>query len=190
MRSGDGASAAAMWFAALAARVTYLTHCLRGHVTVWKQSRPDLARCPGDILCETCDRVLWCRAYDPWCPTGREAPEDHWGATRVRPPPFTLMENLQQVLRLAGECPPGRAGDEIRRSACELTEAGSVRQRHAHRQRMLKAIGRIHSRRAHGRSASSDPSAGLLKDLTAALCQELRDADSYPRRQEHEPDAH
>jgi hypothetical protein len=167
-----------MWLAAVAARLAYLTHRLRGHVIVWRRLRSDLAPCPGDIICETCDRVLWCRAYDPWRPVridrSGNQPDDHWGRAGVRQPRWTLFDNLQQVLRLAAECPAGRFGDEMRRAACELTEAGSVRQRHTHRQRMLKAITRIQSRHAHGRRTESDPTPVLLSELWDVLCGEVR----------------
>jgi hypothetical protein len=82
---------------------------------------------------------------------------------------ISLFENLQHVLRLATECPSGRFGDEIRRAACELTEAGSVRRRHAHRRRMLKTIARIQARQAYGRCGDGAPSPALLKELTHAL---------------------
>jgi hypothetical protein len=84
-----------------------------------------------------------------------------------------LFDNLQQVLRLATECPPGPSGDELRRAACQLTEASSMRQRRVYRQRMLKTIARIQARHARGRHRTDDPSPMLLMQLSVALCREL-----------------
>ncbi|OFW16855.1 MAG: hypothetical protein A3F70_03175 [Acidobacteria bacterium RIFCSPLOWO2_12_FULL_67_14] len=89
-------------------------------------------------------------------------------------PPSSLFESLQQVLRVAGECPAGPVGDDIRRAACELVEASSYAARHAGRRRMLKAIARIEWRHASGRSREDDPSHSTARDLAAALQCELR----------------
>ena len=162
-----------MWHAALAGRFAYVTHRFRGHLTIWKRSRADRSPCPGDVVCETCNQVLWCRAHDPWRRIGTDVPPDHWGATRGAERPPTLFDHLQQVLRLAGEWPSGRSGDAIRRAACELTEASSLGQRHVHRQRMLKIVTRTESRLPH-RSGDNDPSPRLLRALREVLSRDFR----------------
>jgi len=163
-----------MWLAALAGRLAYLLHRVSGHAVSWNTSRSDLPRCAGDIVCDGCGQVLWCRAYDPWRSKPLETPTDHWGATRARSPRSTLFESLQHVLRLAEECPSGPSGDEIRRAACELIEAHSSDQRRLVQRRMLKAVLRLESRRSPDRRRTNEPSPLLLKRLTDALRQELR----------------
>ena len=171
-----------MWLAAVAARLAYVTHRLCGHRTVWSRSRADLPPCRGDIICETCDQVLWCRAHDPWQASDVDVAANHRSSTDVGQQPWTLFENLQQILRLTDDCPPGRVGDEMRRGACILTEAGSVHRRYRYRRRMLKAVARIQLRQAHGGSADEAWSPVLLRELTDALSCETRPANRAGRR--------
>ena len=49
---------------ALMARFSYVVHLARFHEVEWKHDSKD--GCPGDILCHTCQLVLWCRMLDPW----------------------------------------------------------------------------------------------------------------------------
>lgn len=166
-----------MWLAAVGGRLSYLVHRACGHAVAWKTSPPDLPLCTGDIVCYDCGQVLWCRAHDPW---RRESqadgtmPADHWGRAGPPQPPTSLFEGLQQVLRLAAQCPPGPVGDDIRRAACELVEANSRAARHAGRRRMLKTIARLEWRHACGRSREDDPSHSTARELAAALRRELR----------------
>jgi hypothetical protein len=45
------------------ARLDAFWHFARGHQMAWHVNRDDL--CPnGDIVCETCRLVIWCRAHD------------------------------------------------------------------------------------------------------------------------------
>ena len=81
----------------------------------------------------------------------------------------SLFEGLQNVLRIAVDCPPGKSGDDIKRSACELIEADSVRDRSSKRRRLLNVIARVEERRSRGRSHRDDPSAALLRRLSEAL---------------------
>jgi hypothetical protein len=81
----------------------------------------------------------------------------------------SLFEGLQDVLRIAVDCPPGESGDGIRRGACELIEAHSPRDRSSKRRRLLSAIARVQERRLRGRSHRDDPSAALLHRLSEAL---------------------
>lgn len=166
-----------MWLAALNGRFAYVLHRACGHAVAWKASPPDLPLCTGDIICYDCAQVLWCRAHDPWrrvpLPEGT-APIDHRGRARPPQPSTSLFEGLQQVLRLAAQCPPGPIGDDIRRAACELVEAESRTAQHAGRRRMLKAIARIEWRHACGRSRDGDPSQGTARQLAAALRRDLR----------------
>lgn len=94
----------------------------------------------------------------------------HAASWKTAPPdPPSLFDNLQQVLRVAAQCPSGPVGDDIRRAACELVEADSSATRHMRRRRMLKAIARVEWRRAWGRGRRDDPSAATLTRLTDAL---------------------
>ena len=86
---------------------------------------------------------------------------------------MTPFEGLQDVLRLAIECPAGPVGDDIRRAACELVEANTPAARHGGRRRMLKAIAGVDWRRARGRSRTDDPSHSTTSELAAALRREL-----------------
>ena len=81
----------------------------------------------------------------------------------------SLFEGLQDVLRIAVDCPPGKSGDDIKRSACELIEADSVRDRSSKRRRLLSVIARVEERRSRGRSHRDDPSAALLRRLSDVL---------------------
>ena len=85
------------------------------------------------------------------------------------PDPPSLFDSLQQVLRVAAQCPSGPVGDDIRRAACELVEADSPATRQTRRRRMLKAIARVEWRRAWGRGRRDDPTAATLTRLTDAL---------------------
>jgi hypothetical protein len=167
-----------MWLAALIGRLAYLTHLAAGHAvtwkTTWKTSSPDSSLCPGDIVCNDCGQVLWCRAHDPWRAAGTGLAPDHWGGTRARHPRWTLFESLQHILQLAEACPPGVAGDAIRRAACELVEADIGRQQSACRRRMLRSLARLQSRQSRGRCRTSDPSPVMLVRLADALRRELR----------------
>ena len=84
------------------------------------------------------------------------------------------FEGLQDVLRIAEQCPVGLAGDDIRRAACEFIEADSVAARHTGRRRMLKAIARVEWRRARGRGRADDPGPLVLKRLAEALRRDGR----------------
>jgi hypothetical protein len=46
------------------ARLDGLRCILRGHTVRWRAGADDI--CTGDIICDTCNRVIWCRWYDPW----------------------------------------------------------------------------------------------------------------------------
>ena len=81
----------------------------------------------------------------------------------------SLFEGLQDVLRIAVDCPPGKSGDDIRRTACELVEADSARDRSSKRRRLLSVIARVEERRSRGRSYRDDPSASLLRRLSEVL---------------------
>jgi hypothetical protein len=110
--------------------------------------------------------VLWCRGDDPWRPADQQ--------TRKLEPPRSVFEDLQQVLRLAAQCPSGPAGDDIRRAACELIEAESGAAQNTGRRRMLKAIAGVDWRRARGQSRDDDPNELTVRRLTDALRRELR----------------
>jgi hypothetical protein len=99
---------------------------------------------------------------------GRAAAADAQGESAVSADE-SLFEGLQDVLRIAVDCPPGESGDGIRRGACELIEAHSPRDRSTKRRRLLNAIARVQDRRSRGRSHRDDPSAALLHRLSEAL---------------------
>ena len=159
--------------AALAGRLAYLTHRAKGHAVTWKRSSLEPCVCAGDIVCDDCGEVLWCRAHDPWRAANVEVAPDHWGGTHARQPRPTVFESLQHILRLAEACPPGRPGDEIRRATCELIEADSRRERAACRRRILKSLARVAWRQSRGRSRSDDPSPLMLNELADALRRDV-----------------
>jgi hypothetical protein len=155
-----------MWLPALGGRLAYVMHRACGHVVAWRTSPLDLPFCSGDIVCYDCGLVLWCRAHDPWRAGSRaDSPVDHWGQTRE--PPISLFEGLQQLLRLSAQCPPGPAGDEIRRGACEVIEAHSGKLRQTGRRRVLKAIARVEWRYARRRNRADDPAPETVRQLAA-----------------------
>jgi hypothetical protein len=86
----------------------------------------------------------------------------------------SLFELLQHVLRLATQCPPGAAGDEIRRAACELIEADTGAAQDHGRRRMLKVVTGVESRRSRGVSRADDPGPVIVSSLIDALQRELR----------------
>ncbi len=88
---------------------------------------------------------------------------------RDQPEDGSLFEGLQDVLRIAVDCPPAKSGDDIKRSACELIEADSARDRSSKRRRLLNVIARVEQRRSRGRSHRDDPSAALLRRLSDVL---------------------
>lgn len=53
------------WWWAVQGRLLYVWHRVRRHETRWRVSI-DLPLCTGDLTCETCNLLLWCRAHDPW----------------------------------------------------------------------------------------------------------------------------
>ena len=158
-----------MWRAALGGRLAYFVHRASGHRVTWSRPTSDASLCSGDIVCDECGQVLWCRAHDPWRVTTGDAPPDHWGGTRSHRAHWTLFESLQHLLRLAEECPSGLFGDAIRRGACELIEADSRRTRSVCRRRMLKSVAHVEQRHSHGVSRTDDPTPLMLKRLGDAL---------------------
>jgi hypothetical protein len=130
------------WIAPVNGRWEYVTHAVAGHAVAWTRSTVD-GSCPGDIVCDDCGQVLWCRAYDPWRAQFANRVADHWGAARPRPEPRPLLTVLNQVLRLADRCPRHAAGDRVRRMACELIEARTTRERHSLRRRILATLARL-----------------------------------------------
>jgi hypothetical protein len=166
-----------MWLAALSGRFAYIAHRMCGHAVAWRTSSGDVLHCPGDIVCYECQQVLWCRAYDPFrrtLPAAETSPADHWGRPSPSHSPASLFEGLQQLLRLATQCPAGPVGDEIRRAACELVEANSHAAQRAGRRRMQRAIAGVELRHESGRGREDDPSRSAAQQLTAALHRELR----------------
>lgn len=133
----DGVSA---WVGALKGRAAGVTHALNGHAVEWNRMPAD-ASCPGDIVCNECAQVLWCRAHDPWHARASEAVVDHWGGTRPLSRP--LLDVLGSVLQLAEQCPRGPVGDDVRRTACRLIEAVSVRENHLLRRQLLATLHRL-----------------------------------------------
>lgn len=159
-----------MWLAAVSGRLAYVVHRACGHAVTWKTSPPDLPLCTGDVVCYDCERVLWCRAHDPW--RARSAGHHEIPADAVdggRRDPSSLLDGLQHVLQLATQCAPGPAGDGIRRAACELIEADSEAARATRRHRILTTIANVEWRRSNGRSREDDPAPATLSRLAAAI---------------------
>lgn len=51
-----------MTLAGFFARVDAFWHLVRGHQIAWVVDASEL--CDGDIICDTCSAVLWCRYHD------------------------------------------------------------------------------------------------------------------------------
>ena len=51
------------WYRPFAARLEGLWHKVKGHKVKWK-AYPD-KDCNGDIICVTCNKIIWCRWHDP-----------------------------------------------------------------------------------------------------------------------------
>jgi hypothetical protein len=52
-----------MTYYGVTARLEGVWHMLRGHRVLWStHAVKDF--CVGDIVCESCNRVIWCRALD------------------------------------------------------------------------------------------------------------------------------
>lgn len=47
---------------AISSRGVAVWHWLRGHRILWRTNQDHV--CTGDIVCETCDLLIWCRAHD------------------------------------------------------------------------------------------------------------------------------
>lgn len=52
-----------MTFYGLMARLQGVMHILRGHDVEWNAD-PETEWCAGDIICHTCDLLIWCRWHD------------------------------------------------------------------------------------------------------------------------------
>jgi hypothetical protein len=49
---------------AFSATLGVLWHVVRGHRVQWR-THVDIPVCSGDVVCQSCSAVLWCRAIDP-----------------------------------------------------------------------------------------------------------------------------
>ena len=86
----------------------------------------------------------------------------------------SLFDLFQHVLRLAAQCPPGAAGDQIRRAACELIEADAGAAQDHGRRRMLTVVTGIESRHSRGVSRADDPPPAIVSGLIDALQRDLQ----------------
>jgi hypothetical protein len=165
-----------MWHAAGVARVRYLWHRARGHSVIWRTEPSDLPRCMGDIVCETCAEVLWCRAYDPWAVgtlAERDVRDEDDDETSTNREAATLFQSLDHVLRLAEALPRDASGDCVRRSVCELIEANSGQEQ---RDRLLRLVDIVHDlerRDAHRRNGVDDSDSSGLKQLLRVVRREI-----------------
>jgi hypothetical protein len=52
-----------MTFNGFVARLQAITHKIFNpkHKVIWRTRADEV--CSGDIVCETCDRIYWCRSY-------------------------------------------------------------------------------------------------------------------------------
>lgn len=160
---------ALLWLA-VEGRLAYFTHLVSGHRVAWKRVGSDAEICPGDVVCDDCGQVLWCRAHDVWRSARASVKPDHWGATRTGPSTWTVFESLQRVLQLADACPRSPEGDAVRRAACELVEAETATERRVRRRRMLRAVTRLERWQARHSLAGDE---GGVKRLTEALRDEI-----------------
>lgn len=60
------------YWTTIAARLKGLWCIVCGHDIEWFYSPDDM--CSGDIVCNTCNQLIWCRWHDPW---RKEPPEDY-----------------------------------------------------------------------------------------------------------------
>lgn len=82
-------------------------------------------------------RRTWARVVTPAAPT----PARHCQREPLCPAcAASLFEGLNHVLDLASRLPPGVHGNTVRRSVCELIEAGSAGERHHKLRRLLAVI--------------------------------------------------
>jgi hypothetical protein len=174
---GDLKLVALLYWAALTGRVLYALHRASGHSVVWKASRSASPLCSGDIVCESCARVLWRRAHDPWRPiASRRGPllDDHWGDTAEDNARHgrSLFEALDRVLGLAERLPSGASSAQIRRSACELIEASSAAERHVRFRRLVNLIDALRPADA-GPRIDPDARAAVIEQLLTALRHEV-----------------
>jgi len=156
-----------VWRQALAGRLRGLLHVARGHDVAWRVPSEDPRRCPGDIVCEDCATVLWCRSQDPWrvpadTAVGRETRPDGMFAS------VATLEQCHDLLRLADACRGGPAGDEIRRVCCELIESDGM-MRKACGRRLRQALLRIERRHSRGCARDDDPGLSEVRAFTGAL---------------------
>jgi hypothetical protein len=91
----------------------------------------------GDLLHRT-----WSRAREWWTRgPGGDSPANRPGAFAAGAADLPLFEGLQQLLRLVERLPRTPRCDDVRRSACELIEANTDRQREETLHRLQHAIG-------------------------------------------------
>ena len=168
---------AQMYRSAIAGRLLYFLHRASGHEVVWRTSGPDLPFCNGDIVCESCAQVLWCRAQDPW---GSLA----WRGARVDDRGIaigedtvarrgSLFEALDRVLGLAERLPSGASAAQIRRSACELIEASSTAERHARFRQLVNVIDALRPGKGARHAHAEDAPPAVIEQLLTALRHEV-----------------
>jgi hypothetical protein len=109
-------------------------------------------------------RLFRCAVGQSWSGATPEGARTH-----AIPSSVSVFDALQDVLRLASQCPSGAVGDDIRRAACDLIEANTAAQSSASRQRLLRAITRVDSRRLRGRGRDGDPSGPITTRLGELL---------------------
>jgi len=166
-----------MYRSAVAGRLLYLLHRASGHEVVWRTSRSDLPFCNGDIVCESCARVLWCRAEDPWGSFAwRGARVDNHCASTSEDTVGrrgSLFEALDRVLGLAERLPSGTSAAQIRRSACELIEASSTAERHARFRQLVNVIDSLRPEKAARHTHADDAPSAVIEQLLTALRHEV-----------------
>ena len=59
-----------IWYSFILARLGGLWHKMKGHEVVWVENSG--TTCRGDIICNTCNLIIWCRWYDPKWMGGRK----------------------------------------------------------------------------------------------------------------------
>ena len=82
-------------------------------------------------------RRTWARVLTPAAPA---RPRHCEGEPLCPACAASLFEGLNHVLDLASRLPPDVHGDTVRRSVCELIEAGSAGERHHKLRRLLAVI--------------------------------------------------
>jgi hypothetical protein len=190
MASDDGLTAR-LWLGAIQGRARYVIHALVGHQVGWSHHAAEASSCTGDIVCITCDSVLWCRGMDPWFWIASSPPTDHWGTLNIVPALLRTGESepagdgatsrvarqalearLNHLLALADRLPHGSSEDFVRRSVCALIEADQADQA-VKVLTLMRSIRQLQDERRLGLRRAQQRGAAAVDRVLASLRDEV-----------------